>query len=282
MSFQVDITDFRYDKAEVLKRVQLEIRSGAVTAVLGASGSGKSTLLGLLGLLLHSRKNGVAISYCGERYDGMTAFRQDELRRKHFGFVLQTSYLLPNFTCRYNVELPLTLKGHSPSVRASQLQRLLTQIDGCDELAAILDSRPARISVGQRQRIAVLRALIHDPDVVFADEPSASLDSANAKAIWDLLLRWQRGDLRIDASASANGGSSAADGNPTSSIVDLPAAVRSPETSMNGKPRDRTLIIVTHDVALARRTASRFVWIRDGVAHDDASLMTADFPEMAR
>lgn len=208
MTFILQDVTYRYSpktapEKRALDNLTTEVPAGSVTAVLGMSGSGKSTLLGLLGLLLDdaatvqgrilwkSPENGQE-----EDYGALTRARRDWLRLHHFGFVLQSSYLLPNFPSGYNVQLPLMVQGMPPEDRRRALDRLLhTSELGMSELASLQVKRPAQLSGGERQRFAVLRAIIHDPSVVFADEPFASLDPENTGRVRDLLCHWQQGRL---------------------------------------------------------------------------------------
>lgn len=229
MTFRLDGVRFRYPGSgrDVLAGVDLTVPAGEVVAVLGLSGSGKTTLLNLLGQLHEGGPSGGVVSYDGHDYSRLTAPMRSSLRRR-FGFVLQSSYLLPHLSCLRNVEIPLALAGRSG--RREAVLALMRQAGG-EALASRADAKAREVSGGERQRMAVLRAVAHDPDVVFADEPLSSLDPANRKAVLSLLRSWHAGGL-----APAPG------------------------------ERRRTLVLVTHDYGSAFSFADRFVCLRGGSA----------------
>jgi ABC-type lipoprotein export system ATPase subunit len=183
----------------VLRGLTLEIPSAATVAVLGASGVGKSTLLYLLGLLWDGELAAGSIQYTDRQgrefaYNGgMSGTERAGLRLREFGFALQSSYLLSNFTCLDNVAMPLALRGDGLVQRRRDARKL---IEGAQdpELLERCEELPADVSGGQRQRFAVLRAFVHDPQVVFADEPFSSLDEENAEKILALLRTWRDAD----------------------------------------------------------------------------------------
>jgi putative ABC transport system ATP-binding protein len=159
------------------------VRPGEFIAIRGPSGSGKTTLLNLLGLL--------DVADAGEiRVDGLGAAELSEnaksdLRRDRFGFVFQTFNLIPVLTAEENVAYPLALAGLGPEERRSRASELLAAVS-CDDKRGV---RPDLLSGGQRQRVAIARALANRPAVVFADEPTANLDSKTADEILDLMRR---------------------------------------------------------------------------------------------
>lgn len=203
MSFVLSGLTFRYPEGteDVLVDLTVTIAGGQTVALLGPSGSGKTTLLNLLGLLwdqsvgekkiVYRRKEG------DEDYHRLGRRRRAQLRREEFGFVLQTCYLLPHFSALQNVGMPLALQGRprrgddgwEAAVRA------LVEAAGDPELAKVIDNRGGEISLGQKQRFAVLRAVVHNPRVVFADEPTSNLDPDNTEKMLELLGRWRAGDL---------------------------------------------------------------------------------------
>jgi ABC-type lipoprotein export system ATPase subunit len=206
-AFEVNGLTYHYAAGgpAALASVCLAIPRGEATAILGLSGSGKSTLLAILGRLIeyrarpeqvvfHSRSRNQPIDYAT-----LDNAASNALRSAAFGFVMQAAYMLGNFTCRTNIELPLTLQGVAPSERRDRLLHLFDRLRAagdkteCDKLHAKLDSLPSDLSTGQRQRMAVLRAMIHDPEVLFADEPCNSLDPLNASLFRDLLRSWLDG-----------------------------------------------------------------------------------------
>ncbi|MFC8243049.1 ABC transporter ATP-binding protein [Streptomyces chartreusis] len=160
-----------------MRDARLTLARGEVAAITGASGSGKSSLLYCLaGVLPPSRGR---ISFEGQSLAGLDDEEISALRRERFGFVFQYGELLPELTIEENTALPLRLAGQRkrPALRAAAevLDRL-----GIGELR---ERRPSQVSGGQSQRVAVARALVHKPAVVFADEPTGALDSANADAV---------------------------------------------------------------------------------------------------
>lgn len=206
--FDVRGLTYRYGKRgeAALQNVRISVPGGVAVAILGLSGSGKSTLLAILGRLIehpsrpkevmfHSRHFGTSIDYA-ELDNGAS----NTLRRNSFGFIMASANMLSNFSCRANIEMPLVLQGLPAGRRRERLDLLIDRLRAtgdkseCDKLVRRLDEYPNDVSTGQRQRMAVLRALIHDPEVVFADEPCNSLDPYNAILFRDLLQSWQRGD----------------------------------------------------------------------------------------
>jgi putative ABC transport system ATP-binding protein len=176
---------YRLGAAEVpaLHDVSLDVRPGEFIAIRGPSGSGKTTLLNLLGLL--------DVPDAGEvRVDDLDAAdlsenAKSDLRRDRFGFVFQTFNLIPVLTSEENVAYPLALAGLPHDERRSRAGELLQAV-GCADKSGV---RPDLLSGGQRQRVAIARALANGPAVVFADEPTANLDSKTADEILDLMRR---------------------------------------------------------------------------------------------
>lgn len=168
-------------RVEVLKGVSLAIDPGEFVALRGASGSGKSTLMHILGLL--DRPSGGQYYLQGEDVAGLPDDRLSELRNRLFGFIFQTFYLIPYISALDNVMLP-GLYGTTPARRLrQQAERLLCQV-GLEER---MHFRPGQLSGGQQQRVAMARALLNDPQVVLADEPTGQLDSTTSTEIMALL-----------------------------------------------------------------------------------------------
>jgi putative ABC transport system ATP-binding protein len=168
---------------EVLTEVDLTISGGEVVAILGRSGSGKSTLLNVLGLL--NPLTGGTYRIDGEDVGGLSEARRSQLRGQRFGFVFQDHVLLDRRTALENVALPLLTAG-----RDRYRARLATAAD-CLERVGLADrmrSYPWQLSGGQRQRVAVARALVHRPSMVFADEPTGSLDLDTGAEVLQLML----------------------------------------------------------------------------------------------
>lgn len=194
----------------ILEQVTLTIRRGSSTAIVGASGSGKSTLLGLLAGL--DRPTAGSVRLMGQELTELDEDGCAALRSGHVGFVFQSFQLMPHLTALENVMLPLELRGeihgaaHDPRPAREQARALLERVG----LAQRTHHYPALLSGGEQQRVALARAFVTHPQVLFADEPTGSLDAANGAAVIDLMFEMNR----------ASGA---------------------------------TLVLVTHDIELARR-----------------------------
>lgn len=172
----------RYDTIQVLKGVSLQISKGEVVAIAGPSGSGKSTLLHILGTLDKADSGTVTMNQT--RIDSLTGKKLAAFRNRHIGFVFQFHHLLPEFSALENVCIPGWLAGRSKTEVRSEAQRLLNMLG----LSERTDNKPNQLSGGEQQRVAVARALINKPDIIFADEPTGNLDSANAKELHQLFF----------------------------------------------------------------------------------------------
>jgi putative ABC transport system ATP-binding protein len=164
-----------------VRGVTLAIRPGEFVALRGPSGSGKTTLLNLLGLL--DRPDAGEIRVVGRDGESLSENERSDLRRDRFGFIFQTFNLIPVLTAEENVSYPLALAGVEAGARRTRALELLGAV-GLPEKASV---RPDLLSGGQRQRVAIARALANRPAIVFADEPTASLDSRTAEGILDLM-----------------------------------------------------------------------------------------------
>ena len=171
---------------EVLRSVDLEVRRGEFVAIVGASGAGKSTLLHLLGAL--DVPSGGDAWLDGSRYADLDAAATAELRNRKVGFVFQFHHLLREFSALENVMMPLLIGGMAPRQARSRAEEVLSEVG----LAGRMTHRPAELSGGEQQRCAVARALVHDPSVVLADEPSGNLDHANSERLHELFFRLAR------------------------------------------------------------------------------------------
>ena len=171
---------------EVLRSVDLEVRRGEFVAIVGASGAGKSTLLHLLGAL--DVPSGGDVWLDGSRYADLDAAATAELRNRKVGFVFQFHHLLREFSALENVMMPLLIGGMPPRQARSRAEEVLSEVG----LAGRMTHRPAELSGGEQQRCAVARALVHDPSVVLADEPSGNLDHANSERLHELFFRLAR------------------------------------------------------------------------------------------
>lgn len=159
---------------EVLKGIDLSIQQRRITTIVGASGAGKTTLLHILGTLSAPDAGGI-VSYAGQELTSLSDKRLSEFRNKNIGFVFQFHQLLPEFSLLENVAMPALIGNVKRSDAFSRAASLLKRLG----LESRADHRPAQLSGGECQRAAVARALINNPKVIFADEPSGSLDSHN-------------------------------------------------------------------------------------------------------
>ena len=171
---------------EVLRAVDLEVHRGEFVAIVGTSGAGKSTLLHLLGAL--DRPSGGDVWLDGSRYADLDVNALAELRNRKLGFVFQFHHLLREFTALENVMMPLLIGGMGQRRARSRAEELLSLVG----LAGRMTHRPAELSGGEQQRCAVARALVHDPSLVLADEPSGNLDHANADRLHEVFFRLAR------------------------------------------------------------------------------------------
>ncbi|MDA0840153.1 MAG: ABC transporter ATP-binding protein [Planctomycetota bacterium] len=168
----------------------LEIASGQTTAILGYSGSGKSTLLNVLSLLDQTDDNGGDITYRDQSYRSIrhNERAQNRLRGNEYGFVFQDNHLLEHFSAARNVAMGLAIKGVPLSECDRRAKVFLAEV-GIESKAKSL---PSELSGGEKQRVAVMRAIAHEPQVVFADEPTGNLDWDTGLAVMERLARWQK------------------------------------------------------------------------------------------
>ena len=171
-----------FGSLQVLKGVNLTIGKGEVISIVGSSGAGKTTLLQLIGTL--DKPTGGTIRFNGENLGRLNSKRLAAFRNKHIGFVFQFHQLLPEFTALENVIIPALIAGRKRSEAEREAMELL-RVMGLGERA---HHKPAEMSGGENQRVAVARALINHPDVVLADEPSGSLDSHNKEELHRLFF----------------------------------------------------------------------------------------------
>ena len=171
---------------EVLRGVDIEVRRGEFVAIVGSSGAGKSTLLHLLGALDTPSSGDIWLD--GSRYADLDARGASELRNRKLGFVFQFHHLLREFSALENVMMPLLIGGVIPRQARSRAEEVLSEVG----MAGRMSHRPTELSGGEQQRCAVARALVHDPNVVLADEPSGNLDHANAERLHEMFFRLAR------------------------------------------------------------------------------------------
>ena len=171
---------------EILAHVDLSVFRSEVVAVVGSSGSGKSTLLHLLGAL--DKPTAGEIYLENRSYSSLKESEQDLLRNQKLGFVFQFHHLLREFTALENVMMPLLIRGVSEVEARSRAEELLARVG----LAGRMTHRPAQLSGGEQQRTAVARAVVGDPRVLLADEPSGNLDALHSEDLHDLLFELAR------------------------------------------------------------------------------------------
>lgn len=182
-----------FENVEVLKGVDLEIKRSEIVSIVGASGAGKSTLLQIIGTLEKTDKGEVIID--NQNINTLTQKRLADFRNKKIGFVFQFHHLLPEFTALENICIPAYIAGVSQKEAIEKATQLLEYLN----LTNRKDHKPSMLSGGEQQRIAVARALINNPSVILADEPSGNLDSQSAKELHQLFfnLRDQIGQTFI-------------------------------------------------------------------------------------
>lgn len=172
-----------YDALKVLKGISLSISSGEIVSIVGASGAGKSTLLHIMGTL--DRPDSGVLQIAGTSTESLSDRKLSAFRNKNIGFVFQFHHLLPEFTALENVCIPAFIAGIGKKEAENRAKKLLISLG----LADRMEHKPSALSGGEQQRIAVARALINQPAVVLADEPSGNLDSINAKELHKLFFR---------------------------------------------------------------------------------------------
>lgn len=175
-----------YNDLSVLKGVDIFVNKGEIVSIVGSSGAGKSTLLHILGSL--DRANSGEIWINNERIDTLKEKELAKFRNQHIGFVFQFHHLLPEFTALENVCIPGWIAG-TPKNELEQRALELLKILGLQDRAT---HKPSELSGGEQQRVAVARALINNPDIVFADEPTGNLDSKHAQELHELFLHLQK------------------------------------------------------------------------------------------
>ncbi len=166
-----------------LKDIDLTLNKGEFTGLIGPSGSGKTTLLNIIGGLDSPTEGQVSV--LGQALNDTSHGERARLRRKHMGFIFQSYNLLPVYTVFENVELPLILNKIDPQERNKKVVQAIEWVGLSDKC----DSRPAMLSGGECQRTAIARAIVHQPALVLADEPTANLDAENSHHIMKILVR---------------------------------------------------------------------------------------------
>ena len=171
-----------YDQLLVLKGVDIDIRQGEIVSIVGSSGAGKSTLLHILGTLDTADTGSIQLE--DTRLDGLKGKKLASYRNMNMGFVFQFHHLLPEFTALENVCIPGWIAGRKKKEVEEKGKELLSSLG----LSSRLGNKPQALSGGEQQRVAVARALINHPKIIFADEPTGNLDSTNAKELHELFF----------------------------------------------------------------------------------------------
>ena len=171
-----------YGNLWVLKGVNVHIKKGEIVSIVGPSGCGKSTLLHILGTLDVPARGEVTLQ--NEKINELKGRQLADFRNRHIGFVFQFHHLLPEFSALENVCIPGWIAG----TKKSEVEERATELLNALGVGHRIDNKPGALSGGEQQRVAVARALINNPDIVFADEPTGNLDTANAKELHELFF----------------------------------------------------------------------------------------------
>ena len=170
-------------KLEVLRSVDIEIESNKISVIVGASGAGKSTLLHIMGGL--DRPDSGEVYFNDQNLFQLSDDKLARFRNKNIGFVFQFHHLLPEFTALENVSIPQMIMGKTLNAASQKAGELLEAVGMKDRI----NHKPAELSGGEQQRVAVARALANDPDIILADEPTGNLDSENSEAVHQILIK---------------------------------------------------------------------------------------------
>ncbi|MGA1227423.1 MAG: ABC transporter ATP-binding protein [Tamlana sp.] len=175
-----------YGNLQVLKGVDIHVKKGEIVSIVGASGAGKTTLLQILGTLDKAASNNDAqLNINGTNIGSLNDKSLAKFRNEHIGFIFQFHQLLPEFTALENVCLPAFIKGTKKADAEKRAKELLDFLGLTDRY----HHKPSELSGGEQQRVAVARALINNPDLIFADEPSGNLDSESAENLHKLFFK---------------------------------------------------------------------------------------------
>ena len=175
-----------YGDLKVLKGIDISVEKGEIVSIVGASGAGKSTLLHILGTL--DRPDSGRLIIKDKKVNKLSGGQMARFRNKNIGFVFQFHNLLPEFSALENICIPGYISRRKPSEVEAKALELLEILGMADRK----DNKPSELSGGEQQRASVARALINDPEIVFADEPSGNLDSKNAHELHELFLRLRK------------------------------------------------------------------------------------------
>lgn len=196
MSAVIELIDIRKvyhtgeTELEVLKGVNVTINQGEMVAIMGASGSGKSTMLNIIGTL--DRPTSGTYRLSGTEVEKLKDDELSEIRNLKIGFVFQSFFLLPRLTSLQNVMLPLMYRGTAGDEAKDRAMEMLEKIN----VAHLANNRPSQMSGGQQQRIALARALVGNPDVILADEPTGALDTKTSDEVMDIFMQLNQEEKR--------------------------------------------------------------------------------------
>lgn len=171
------------DEIKVLKGLNFDVEEGDFLGIMGKSGCGKTTLLKVLGLI--DKQTAGTLKFTDKDTNGLHADELADIRRKQIGFVFQDFYLMDSLSVRENIMLPMILNKEKSEVMDEKSKELAEQF----QIAHLLDKEPYELSGGEKQRVAICRALINDPELILADEPAGNLDSKSGKIVIDALTR---------------------------------------------------------------------------------------------
>ena len=172
-----------FGNLEVLRGVSLSIKQGEIVSIIGTSGAGKTTLLQILGTL--SKSDSGIIQINNRKIDSLTDEKLSEFRNHEIGFIFQSNHLLPEFTALENVCIPAWIKKDSKKITEERAIDILSNLG----LSERLHHKPMELSGGELQRVAVARALINKPSIIFADEPSGNLDTDSSRNLHKLFFK---------------------------------------------------------------------------------------------
>jgi lipoprotein-releasing system ATP-binding protein len=175
-----------YGNLHILKGVDLEVKKGEIVAIVGASGAGKSSLLNILGTL--DKPDSGQLFFKEHELNKFNANQLSDFRNRKIGFIFQFHHLLAEFSALENVCIPAFIAGTSKNLAEKRAMELLDMLGLADRAT----HKPGQLSGGEQQRVAVARALINSPDLIFADEPSGNLDSANARDLHELFIKLRK------------------------------------------------------------------------------------------
>ena len=175
-----------YGNLDILKGVNLEVKKGEIVAIVGASGAGKSSLLNILGTL--DKADAGQLFFNDHELNKLNSKQLSDFRNRRIGFIFQFHHLLAEFSALENVCIPAFIAGTSKAIAEKRAMELLDMLGLADRAT----HKPNQLSGGEQQRVAVARALINKPDLIFADEPSGNLDSANARDLHELFIKLRK------------------------------------------------------------------------------------------